>query len=66
MGYGVEDAAPQSFIGQFRNSVDEVEPEEEVGVKWRWNRGCLSSHCGFVFVGGVVVQDQVDCRSLGT
>src|SRR4029079_8127722 len=41
--------------------------DDEVGVKWRWNRGCLSSHGAdfFVLVGGVVVQDQVDLQVLG-
>ena len=40
--------------------------DDEVGVKWRWNRGCLSSHADVVvLVGGVVVQDQVDLQVLG-
>ena len=41
--------------------------DDEVGVKWRWNRGCLSSHLrtSSCCVGGVVVQDQVDLQVLG-
>ena len=41
--------------------------DDEVGVKCRWNRGCLSSQLAdvFVLVGGVVVQDQMDLQVVG-
>lgn len=38
--HGIETAAAEGFVGQLPEPSTRLSQDEEVGVKWRWNRGC--------------------------
>jgi hypothetical protein len=62
VGHGVEDPAPQCFVGQItKPAFDEVEPRRRCRGEVEVEPGVFVQPLAdvFVLVGGVVVQDQV-------